>query len=513
MPRLPIPGQDADQCFAIPRLFAIAPGVYDLNTPMDLTGFRSNQHFDFRGVQLRANLSRQCALDLTGSSGCTLWSPHLTAANCAIGLLESRPENDGASSGKQTIIAPHISGIFEIAAYYNCAAEETKIFGGRIENQQGKYTAYWGREVHPDDRQAVADATPHSQPGNSEPTPGAQSATGYNVFGTQIRGTTAKGTIYIWGFDRLSLDKVYATATNAPHLVLDVSDKWSCVGPFVDEIYCHGDKGGKPDTCIEIKGSRLNIEVAHFRLSARQLVASKHLIKIGPTELAFCDIRTQGHLLERVRMPGEPLPPPGCTYVRGDNTFADIICDPATRWVDSRIHLRQDDATLINLGGAFIRSELIMGNLSKFIPARSMVGSTVRGLDVVPSEGVVVSCFPEVRTYSQTDLAAQTYDGYPVRGRKAPNLTDTEATVIIDSGSWYYLPMGTLIANRTLTLSRDGAVVGNVITIVRTDVSRYTFAVVDGGETLQVLPAEKRSEAHFRFNGGIWELQEYGELK
>lgn len=504
-----------DSRFAIPRLFMIAPGVYDLRTPMDLTGFRSNQHFDFRGVQLRANLPRQCALDLTGSSGCTLWSPHLTAANCAIGLLESRPENDGASSGKHTIIAPHISGIFEIAAYYNCAAEETKIFGGRIENQQGKYTAYWGREVHPADRQAVTDATPHSQPGNSKPTPGAQSATGYNVFGTQIRGTTTSGTIYVWGFDRLSLAKVYATATTAPHLVIDIST-WSCVGPFVDEIYCHGDKGGKPDTCIEIKGSRLNIEVAHFRLSARQLVASKHLIKIGPTELAFCDIRTQGHLLERVRVPGEPLPLPGCTYVRGDNTFAAIVCDPATRWVDSRIQLRQDDATPINLGGAFIRSALIMGNLSKFTAAQSMAGSTVRGLDVVPPAGVTESCVPEVRTYSHTGLASLTYDGYAVRGRKGPNLTATaEAPVTVADGCWYYLPSETLTANRTLKLSRDGAVVGNIISIVRADVSPHTFAVVDdgpGGETLQVLPGAQPSEARFRFNGSTWELQEYGEL-
>jgi hypothetical protein len=475
-----------------PRMLAIAPGAYDLTTPMDMTFFRSAQHFDFRGVQLFANVPNRCAMDLTGSTGCTLWSPHITSTGCAIGLLESRPENDGRSSGKQTIIAPHIGGVFTIAAYYNCAAEESKIFGGRIDNQNGRYAAYWGREVHSRDREDFKTITPYHEPGNSKPEPGAESATGYNVFGTQITGTTTEGTIYVWGFHRLSLDKIYATASNKPHLVIDASDHWSSLGPFVDEIYCHGDQSGLPETCIEIKGVSPNIKanpVNHFRLSARQLAANDWALRVGPTELNFCEIR----------------------YAE----VADITCDAGTRWLDSHLHLRGLGDTPVNLGGEFLRSELIMGDLNKLILAtRSMKGSVVRGTDgsadVPPRDHLT-----EVRVYGENGLTALTYAGYPVQGLKGPNLTASDATLTVENGSWYYLPKGTLNTDRTVTLAPTRAIAGNVITIVREDTSAHMLTVVDGsanGSPLLILPGARRGGARFKFDGTMWELFEYNPL-
>lgn len=469
-----------------PRLLAIAPGAYDLTTPMDLTGFRSNQHFDFHGAELYANIPNRCVMDLTGSSGCTLWSPHITSMGCAIGLLESRPENDGRSSGKQTIIAPQIGGVFTIATYYNCAAEESKIIGGRFDNQNGRYVAYWGREVHARDQEDFKTVTPHSTPGNSKPEPGAQSATGYNVFGTQITGTTTEGTIYIWGFHRLSLDKIYATASNAPHLVIDASERWSSLGPFVDELYCHADANGLPETCIEIKGVSPNIEVAHLRVSARRLAATTWTLRVGPTELSFCELRY--------------------------SEVAGIACDSGTRWLDSHVHLRAVNDTPVNLGGAFLRSELIMGNLKNLIPAaQSMQGSLVRGTDgpagMPPNDHLT-----EVRMYGENSIATLTYAGHPVQGPKGPNLNDADMTLVVRNGSWYYLPKGTLNADRIVTLASDGAVVGNVITIVREDTSAHPLVIVNGGPgagTLLTLPGFERTESRFRFDGTNWQVLEY----
>jgi hypothetical protein len=131
-------------------------------------------HFDFRGVELFATMPGKCALDLTGSSGCTLWTPHIIGVDCAIGLLEARPEDDQAmpeTSGRarvsRTIVALQLEGVFSLAAYYNCAAEESKIYGGNIEAQAGKYATFWSRQIHPEDREAVLVATPHSTPGNA----------------------------------------------------------------------------------------------------------------------------------------------------------------------------------------------------------------------------------------------------------------------------------------------------------------------------------------------------------
>lgn len=488
-----------------PRMLMIAPGAYDLTTPMDLTFFRSNQHFDFRGVQLFANTANRCAMDLTGSSGCVLWSPHITSLNCAIGILESRPEDDGRSSGKQTIIAPHIGGVFTIAAYYNCAAEESKIFGGRIHNQDGRYAAYWGREVHARDREDFTTITPHSRPGNSKPKPGAESATGYNVFGTQITGTTTEGTIYIWGFHRLSLSKIYAAASKKPHLVIDVSERWSSLGPFVDEIYCHADQEGLPETCIEIKGSSPNIEMNQLRLSARQLAATTWAMRIGPTELNFCEIRFSDE--------------------------AGISCDPCTRWTDSRIHLWQGNQTSVTLGREFIRSELTMGDLSKLkVASQSMQGSVIRGTDGPstvrdperrpnPGEACIIKqvrdAYSETRVYGENGLTALTYAGHPVQGRKGPNIINFNGPLFTKNGVWYYLPKGTLTMNQKVALASTDATIGTILTIVHEDISIHTLTVVIGDLEEQVLfafPSAQRTVAKFRFGQNNWELLEHYAL-
>lgn len=116
-----------------------------------------------------------------------------------------------------------------------------------------------------------------------------------------------------------------------------------------------------------------------------------------------------------------------------------------------------------------------------------------------------------VRVYLFPNIA-QTLNYVAVNG---PNLTNT-ATQTVQSLSRitrYLQP--TLGQNSTLTLGTTGAKVGDIIRIVRTDVSAFTLAVVNGGPgagTLITLPVSKTGYAQAYFDGTNWKFDGDGSV-
>lgn len=87
-------------------------------------------------------------------------------------------------------------------------------------------------------------------------------------------------------------------------------------------------------------------------------------------------------------------------------------------------------------------------------------------------------------------------------------LTDTAATTVQRAGRvTKYLLAGTMSQGETVTLGTTGAVVGDIIRIIRTSVSAQTLAVVNGGAgagTLCTLVASKIGFAQAYFDGTNW---------
>lgn len=87
-------------------------------------------------------------------------------------------------------------------------------------------------------------------------------------------------------------------------------------------------------------------------------------------------------------------------------------------------------------------------------------------------------------------------------------LTDTAATTVQRAGRvTRYLLAGTMSQGETVTLGTTGAVVGDIIRIVRTSTSAQTLAVVNGGAgagTLCTLVASKIGWAQAWFDGTNW---------
>lgn len=101
----------------------------------------------------------------------------------------------------------------------------------------------------------------------------------------------------------------------------------------------------------------------------------------------------------------------------------------------------------------------------------------------------------------------------PQRGAAGTNLTDADATVAVGGGLWRKLVAGTLTDNRTATLGTSGAAAGDQITITRTDVEAFTYAIVNGGGgggTLLTLPASKLGWVKCQYDGTNWALREFG---
>lgn len=99
-------------------------------------------------------------------------------------------------------------------------------------------------------------------------------------------------------------------------------------------------------------------------------------------------------------------------------------------------------------------------------------------------------------------------------GAAGTDLTDTATQTIQSSqGDWRKLPV--LGQGGTLTLGTTAAVAGDQITITRTDVSAFTYAIVNGGAgagTLLTMPVSKICSAKFQFDGTNWALRDLGQL-
>lgn len=98
--------------------------------------------------------------------------------------------------------------------------------------------------------------------------------------------------------------------------------------------------------------------------------------------------------------------------------------------------------------------------------------------------------------------------GAPGQGVTGTALTDTATTTIQRVGRYSrYLLAGTMSQGETVTLGTTGAVVGDIIKIVRTSTSAQTLAVVNGGAgagTLCTLVSAKIGFAQAVFDGTNW---------
>jgi hypothetical protein len=114
-----------------------------------------------------------------------------------------------------------------------------------------------------------------------------------------------------------------------------------------------------------------------------------------------------------------------------------------------------------------------------------------------------------VSTAAKNDInALQTF----VQGAPGTALTDTSTqSMLVSAGYWRTLP--TLGQGGTLTLSSTGASVGDIVTITRTDLSAFTYAIKNNAAvTLCTFPVSKLASASFQFVGTDWVLKTIGQL-
>ena len=103
----------------------------------------------------------------------------------------------------------------------------------------------------------------------------------------------------------------------------------------------------------------------------------------------------------------------------------------------------------------------------------------------------------------------------PVQAAFGAALGNADATIAIAAGVKRALPASTLTANHTLTVSTTGAVAGSRIMIRRDDVTKWTYALVNGGVgagTLITLPGGLACRVWIIFDGTNWALDDTPEL-
>lgn len=100
--------------------------------------------------------------------------------------------------------------------------------------------------------------------------------------------------------------------------------------------------------------------------------------------------------------------------------------------------------------------------------------------------------------------------GQWIRIRTTPrgaNLTDADATIAVTAGRWRVLPVGTLTANRILTLDDNFAAEGDQMTITRLDVGAFMYRIDNGGAgggTLATMAVGRRAFLDAEFDGANW---------
>ena len=102
-----------------------------------------------------------------------------------------------------------------------------------------------------------------------------------------------------------------------------------------------------------------------------------------------------------------------------------------------------------------------------------------------------------------------TWNGVPAVWLNGTAMTDTSTQSVVALGrqTRYAFASATMSQNDTVTLSTTGAVVGDVVKLVKNSVSAFTLAVVNGGAgtgTLCTLVASKLGWAQAYFDGTNW---------
>ena len=98
---------------------------------------------------------------------------------------------------------------------------------------------------------------------------------------------------------------------------------------------------------------------------------------------------------------------------------------------------------------------------------------------------------------------------------RGADLRDAVATSQVVANFWRVLPAATLTANHVLTVGTTNAVVGDVITVTRLDVTAWTYAIVNGGVgagTIITMPVSVRYWAKVAFDGTNWVLHSAGQM-
>ena len=101
----------------------------------------------------------------------------------------------------------------------------------------------------------------------------------------------------------------------------------------------------------------------------------------------------------------------------------------------------------------------------------------------------------------------------PLAQAKGSDLTNADVTITVAQGKWRKLPVSTLSAGHTVTLSTTGAVAGDQIEITRLDATANTYAVIDGGTgtpTLITFAVSKIGWCRCQFDGTNWFLRAFG---
>jgi hypothetical protein len=82
-------------------------------------------------------------------------------------------------------------------------------------------------------------------------------------------------------------------------------------------------------------------------------------------------------------------------------------------------------------------------------------------------------------------------------------LIDANQTIACTGGSLWFMRAGIMTAARTVTLATTGAIDGEVMCIVRFDVSPYTLTIADGSKGPFVFAASKRRVAYFIYSTSL----------
>jgi hypothetical protein len=263
-----------------PRSYAVA-GTHEYTTSLDLTGF-GGVIFDFSLAALEYTGSDDVAIDMTLTSASVV--NYLTLSGSGrIGLLVGRaqprgfedgvPQWDGGVSAHQDVfVDARISGNWEIAAFYNIAAEVNQIIGGDFANSHpnGEAVAYFGADkdhdftgVHFWDKPRSVPLVPgnHFQAGevdgNGNSLEGEErfSAVGQEIFGLRLRLASNKpgaAALKIVSFDKLAATNLHASAagTDTRHVLLVVVQKEGIAGPALENFI----GVGTPTYSIEFQG-------------------------------------------------------------------------------------------------------------------------------------------------------------------------------------------------------------------------------------------------------------------